>query len=70
MRHCEHWVISPNKAEVERVHLMASPGCCVGQGTGKRDLKKYRGRYISECVCYTCPHNTLVLGQGFNGQGA
>lgn len=63
-RHCNHWVPIIHESTV------ASPGGCVGQSKDRKDLEKYRGKRISECVCYTCPHNTLVLGYGYDGQGA
>ena len=83
MRYCDHWepidevgIASiknlwrhsnptkplPNKA-FDVLH--SSPGTC--------DLSINNSgvmEVVSECRCYTCPKNTLVLGQGFNGQGA
>ena len=76
MRHCYHWYsdemefgvfmddlkeIDPKMYDVYR--LMTSPGSC------KKKKSKHPYAIISECICYTCPHNTLVLGLGFNGQG-
>ena len=57
------------RKDVELGQSIASPGACLGQPY-HQDLNKYRGKTISECICYTCPHNTLPMGQGFNGQGA
>lgn len=28
-----------------------------------------KSKTIDPCVCYTCEHNTMIFGYGFNGQG-
>lgn len=84
-RHCEHWEswgaeqhfeqsdrmnkLSNSEPLPEKIRdliregfsLIASPGHCKAVDND---------HVISECVCYTCPKNTLTLGYGYNGQGA
>ena len=79
MRHCENWNVLErevldywldNKINPVDGHqldtLLTSPGWC---GLKHRDSSS-ECIVKSECICYTCPHNSLPMGQGFNGQGA
>lgn len=77
MRHCKQWhpIVAFNATEyvdmrqshnlsidwkfVDRMDLLASPGWCEAQ---HKRLNKHRGQILSECVCYTCPFNTLQMG--------